>query len=418
MRVALIAIGSTGDTQPMALLGKELMKHGHQAQLFAFSALEPLAIRAGLPFQALPGDAARFIGGIMRPGASPFTYFKRMHESLDGTIEPLLDEIYKAFQGADAVVCTFFGATPYAMAEKTGTVFFQVNFSPIDPTGQYGIPVMRTLPLGHSFNQALYRLAYRMIGAVERRYAHPWCAQKGVVKRPGGSKPDYRIGERRVPVLYAFSEHVVPRAPEWSEAVHEIGFFFEDSHGFAPSAALSSFLDRKPAPIYIGFGSMPSCDEQKTLCALLDALVKTKLRAILAPGWSDMCSAEFPSHIHCEDKFVPHDWLFPKVQAVVHHGGAGTTASGLRAGVPTLIVPHGGDQFFWGERVYSLGCGPKPLPFLKLTGSSLANRLEKLVSNASYRRNAVRMGALLREESGILRAVKMIEQELNDTKLH
>jgi UDP:flavonoid glycosyltransferase YjiC (YdhE family) len=333
-------------------------------------------------------------------------------EALRGSLEPLFDARFEAFQGADAVDCTFFGSTPYAMAEKMGIPFFQVNFSPIDPTGLYSIPIMRRLPFGPAMNKAFYHLAYRMIGGIERRYAHPLCERNGLAKRPSGPKPDYRIGNRGVSVLYAFSEQVAPRAPEWGKAIRQIGFFHEEVENFAPSAELRTFLEKDDPPLYIGFGSMTSGNAEKTLRPVLDALERARLRAVLTPGWSRMDAPAFPENIHCTKEYVPHGWLFPRVCAAVHHGGAGTTASSLRAGAPTLVVPFGGDQFFWGERVHALGCGPKPLSRAGLTGRTLANRLQMLVSTAAYRRNAARIGEKLRGENGILQAVEAIEQSL------
>jgi len=403
MRIALIAIGSTGDVQPMALLGRELMRRGHQVRLSAFSALEPLAARAGLSFCALPVNAEAYIGSVIRPGASPLSFLRRLTGVLRDTIEPTLDLMFEAFQGADAVVCTFCGSTPAAMAAKAGVPLFEIRYVPLDPTGTYSMPIMRGLPFGRACNRAVYRLGFRMIAEIERRYVHPWCSRNGIAT--AGS-------QSAATLFYAFSGHVVPRAPGWGEAIRQVGFFLDETETFAPPAALRTFLDAGDAPLYIGFGSMTSGDAGNTLRAVLDALSRTKLRAVLAPGWSGMDTALFPENVYCQKEFIPHGWLFERMRAVVHHGGAGTTASSLRAGVPALIVPFGGDQFFWSERVRALGCGPRPLPRARLTGRALAKRLEALVATDVYFENAARVGAALREESGIRLAAEEIERAL------
>lgn len=410
MRISLLAIGSTGDVRPMALLGRELALRGHQVTLSAFAALSPLAAEAGISFKPLPGDAALFIGSIIKPGANPLTYLRRLIASLHDVLELMLDAMYAEFLCADIVVTTFFGATPYAMAEKAGVPLYQVHFSPLDPTGLYCLPVMRSLPLGRAFNLFLYHLAFRMIGRVEKRYAHPWCARNGLPRRRGGARPDYRIGDGEVSVLYAFSEHIVPRAPEWGSAIRQVGCFQEPSPAFDPPEALQAFLDAGEPPLYIGFGSMTSGDADECLRTILGALKRTGLRAVLSAGWSAINSAEFPDTVYCIREFVPHNWLFSRVRAVVHHGGAGTTAAGLLAGAPTLVVPFGSDQFFWGERVHALGCGPKPLARSRLSARALSGRLAQLVSQDAYRRNAEAMAARLQKEQGVRLAADIIEQ--------
>lgn len=405
MRIALIAIGSTGDVQPMALLGQELLRRGHRVRLSAFSALEPLAARSGLDFQALPVDAEAYIGSVIRPGASPLTYLRRLAAALRDTIEPMLDLMYESFQWADAAACTFVGSIPAAMAAQAGVPLFEVRFAPLDPTGAYSIPVMRRLPFGHAFNRSVYRLAFRMISGIERRYILPWCRKNGV----------NLAGNKGPVILYAFSGHVAPRAPGWGPDIRQVGFFMEETGAFNPPVELQAFLDAGEAPLYIGFGSMSSSDADNTLRAVLYALSQTKLRAVLAPGWSGMDTAAVPENVFCLKSFIPHGWLFPRMRAVVHHGGAGTTASGLRAGVPTLIIPFGSDQFFWSEQTFALGCGPRPLPRARLTGRSLAKRLVALVSTESYCTNAAKIGAMLRKENGICTAAEEIERMLGAT---
>ena len=155
----------------------------------------------------------------------------------------------------------------------------------------------------------------------------------------------------------------------------DIGFWTKKLAGLRPTH-WSDFLQKGEPPVYVGFGSVgDSTQAEQTTRMIIESLQRAGQRGILATGWSGMSKMEQPP----EDIFMlesaPHSWLFPRMKAVVHHGGAGTTAAGLRAGVPSIIIPHGNDQFAWGRRVYELGVGPKPVPRKKLTTEKLSDAI-------------------------------------------
>nr|WP_272918090.1 glycosyltransferase [Actinomadura rayongensis] len=176
-----------------------------------------------------------------------------------------------------------------------------------------------------------------------------------------------------------------------------------DEPAYEPPADLAAFLAAGPPPVYAGFGSMVAKDPELTDLTVRTALRVAGLRGIVQgdPATSD------DDVLAVRD--VPHAWLFPRVAAVVHHGGAGTTAAGLRAGVPTIVCPFFGDQPYWGERVAALGAGPSPLPFRSLTVPDLASRLRRATSDPSIRERAAVVGARLRAEDGIARALDVLD---------
>ena len=168
-------------------------------------------------------------------------------------------------------------------------------------------------------------------------------------------------------------------------------------------------------PVYVGFGSMgfgKGANERRD--AVLSALRVNGLRGIVATGWGGIA----PNEAGTDDVLVlegaPHEWLFPRVAAVVHHGGSGSTAAGIRAGRPTLVVPFLGDQPFWGARVHALGIGPAPLPTRHLR-TRLADRLGDLVNTASYASRADEVGAAVRAEVGLTAGVAALEQIADPT---
>ncbi len=414
MRITLMTLGSTGDVQPMAVLGKALVSRGHDVTLVAFSALKPLLAGSGIHFHPLPGDAEKYIGSIIRPGAYPLTYLKRLESSLSGVAEPLLDALLASLAGADAVVSTFLGAIPYTLCEHLKIPLIQSNYCLTDATGTHCLPVMAQPRLGvltAPFNRATYHTAYRMIGWVEERYVVPWAKARGIRPRTlTASGPRYEICGRPVPVLYAASPHVLPLPGDYPQGITSTGFWEETAQPFGGDPALEAFLNAADPPVYIGFGSMTAGDMRRVLAIALDALTKTGLRAVLSKGWSSLGDLSLPETVFLQRSFIPHHWLFKRVSAVIHHGGAGTTAAGLAGGRPTLVVPFGADQFFWGERVHALGCGPRPLPRTQLTARRLADRLALLSGNASYAENAARIGRLLREGNGAMTAAAMVEE--------
>jgi sterol 3beta-glucosyltransferase len=180
-----------------------------------------------------------------------------------------------------------------------------------------------------------------------------------------------------MPILYGFSPSVIPAPSDWNGNTFITGYWFVDeSENWQPPTALLDFLQSGSPPVYIGFGSMSNRNPEQTADLVIQALALTNQRAILLSGWSGLQKANTPDSIFMIDS-IPHSWLFPRVSAVVHHGGASTTAAGLKAGVPSVIIPFFGDQPFWGQRVADLGVGPKPIPRKKLTAENSQMLFEK-----------------------------------------
>jgi UDP:flavonoid glycosyltransferase YjiC (YdhE family) len=207
---------------------------------------------------------------------------------------------------------------------------------------------------------------------------------------------------------------VLPKPPDWWDNLHVTGYWIlEDDPAYEPEMALVEFLRIEPKPVYIGFGSMVDHEKEETTSLILEALEISGSRAVLLGGWSELGAAELPETVISID-YVPHEWLFPRVAAVIHHGGAGTTAAGLRAGAPSVIVPFFADQFFWGWRVEDLGVGPGAVRREDLTAEKLAAAITQAVEDRSIRNNAVELGRLLRAEDGVANAVQAIEEIMQD----
>jgi UDP:flavonoid glycosyltransferase YjiC (YdhE family) len=215
-------------------------------------------------------------------------------------------------------------------------------------------------------------------------------------------------------MLMGYSPLVLPKPEDWDDWLHVTGYWFHD-HGreWVPPRELAHFLDSGPPPVFVGFGSMSNRDPGGTTRLVLNAMAACGQRGVFQAGWGGLRQADLPEGVLTIGA-VPHDWLFPQMAAVVHHGGAGTTAAGLRAGVPTVVVPFFGDQHFWGQRVNDLGLGPPPVPRKRLTAERLARALQVALGDEAVRDNAARMGAAIRAEDGVGRAVEIIERYVHD----
>jgi sterol 3beta-glucosyltransferase len=185
-------------------------------------------------------------------------------------------------------------------------------------------------------------------------------------------------------------------------------WFLDEAVDWTPPAALTNFLGSGAPPVYIGFGSMGSCKPAETTDLVLESLARTEQRAILQSGWGGLKKTNLPETVFMVDS-ISHSWLFPRMAAVVHHGGAGTTAAGIRAGVPSIVIPFFGDQLFWGQRVEALGVGTAPIPRKQLTAELLAQAIHRVVTDRVMRQRAANLGAKIQAEDGIANAVRAIE---------
>jgi len=211
-------------------------------------------------------------------------------------------------------------------------------------------------------------------------------------------------------ILCGYSQHVIPIPKDWGNSIHVTGYWFlEPSAGWEPPADLVRFLKSGPPPVYIGFGSMVNRKPEEVADLVLRALERCGQRAVVSAGWGGIKAVELPQTI-CAIGSIPHSWLFPRMAAVVHHGGVGTTAAGLRAGVPAVITPFFGDQPYWGQRVHELGVGPRPIPRRQLTADRLAEAIHAAVTSTGMRDRSAQLGEHIRNEDGIGRAVEVLEQ--------
>ena len=413
LKITVLTVGSSGDIVPFINLAHELAGRGHHITIASFPNFRDLVESEGFLFFPLCGDAAKFMNDVFQPGSAAVTYISRLKKSLRSIVPQLLKSMSDSCAGADAIVCNFFGTFYYSIAEKYNIPCIQTYFFLMEPSGSIPVPTVRHQNLPSWINRLSYSAAYLLIGLAERKYLASWRKENGVDIRRPHTKPDYYIHGRHLPVIYAVSPSVFPRPDDWSSSIELSGFWLsEKAVVYNPPDELCRFLEEGDPPVYIGFGSMNGGDMRELMDMVTGSVIKAGLRAVICLGWSGSKILPHEESLYVSDSFIPHQWLFPRVSAVVHHGGAGTTSAGLRYGRPTLIIPFSGDQFFWGTRVHALSCGPLPIDRNSLTSEKLTNALIDLTTSSDYRTHAEAIGSAISGEKGTKTAADIIEREI------
>lgn len=328
------------------------------------------------------------------------------------TIVPLtrrsLDAIWETARDADVIVYHPKTAGAVDVGEAIGAALFHAAPFPIFPTKAFPL-----LVLPGSYGPWLNRLTYKLLLCSQLfllSTVNRWRREVlGLSKASPFAAPGTTSGGQPGQ-LCAVSPTVVPRYPaDDSENIQTTGYWFlDEGQDWHPDSALSEFLERGDPPVYIGFGSMTIGDPARFARVIVEGVRRAGVRALLATGWGAIPAIDVPESIHVIEG-APHHALFKHVSGVVHHGGAGTTAAGLRAGLPTLTYPLTFDQPFWGRRVFSLGCGPKAQPLKRLRADRFAAGLSELTQTESYRRRAREVARAIAEEDGVAQAIEIVE---------
>jgi sterol 3beta-glucosyltransferase len=336
---------------------------------------------------------------------------------MGSAMQRTIDDEWRAAQtiGPDAIVYHPKMLGSYHIAEKLGIpLVMAVPLPCYTPTRAFPHPFFATLRLGGRFN----RLSHQLVGLSSAMFT-------GITNRfrtrTLGLSPQRRFANllmrsdgTAVSILYPYSPALLPVPADFPSHVHVTGsWFLERPDTWCPDPMLEQFLEAGPPPVYVGFGSMSGKHAAQRAQIVLQALAETGQRGLLARGWGGLVATEVPDTVQLIDA-APHDWLFPRVAAVVHHGGAGTTAAGLRAGKPTVICPFLGDQPFWGALVHARGVGPEPIPQRRLTAPRLAAAIHTAVQDAPTRQRASALGARINAEDGVANAVAIIERVVHD----
>ncbi|MFC9059187.1 glycosyltransferase [Streptomyces sp. NPDC057074] len=403
MRILIAAAGSRGDVAPYTGLGAELSRAGYDVALAVPDTFEPLAREAGLEVRRLRADTRVRGSGtrrrdVMRTAAAFVT-------ELGQGFADAVDE------GTDLLLLsTTTAPLGWHLSEATGTPSLGVYLQPTTPTGDFPPVVTGSRSLGRLGNRATGRFALRM---VDRVYEQAVAQLRHRLDLPPTSPSETRRRQERAkwPVLHGFSTALVPRPSDWRPGLDVVGNWWphHDPAERLP-AELEDFLAAGPRPVLVGFGGMASGEGERLSEIAVRALRLAGLRGILQAGSAGL-AADGDDVLTIGD--VPHALLFPRLAAAVHHGGAGTSAAALRAGVPAVTVPVTADQPFWAGRLAAHGAATDPIPFRSLTAERLADSLNRVVRQQSHSRAAATAAQHMAKENGARRTLETI-QKLTD----
>ena len=412
MNLSIAAVGSRGDVQPYLALGLGLQRAGYQVQICADRLFEHLVTSTGLAFMPVTAAPVNMMQQNLSRQGGPLKLMGWISRHFKPLARQFFSDLEIATQQTDAILYSTLAFAGYHVAQKHGIPALAVYNVPITPTHAFQNPSFPPppvwLPFKQSYNWWSFRLANQLFINLIKPVVNE-CRRDVLGLKPLPGSFYSHLDVSRLPIVYGFSPNLLPRPDDWGEWLQVSGHWFLDFQlRWQPSQDLLRFLEAGKLPVYVGFGSMVDEQIEHATPIVLGALQRTGQRGILLGGWGGLGTGDLPDTI-LRLESVPHDWLFPRLSAVVHHGGAGTTATGLRHGKPTVVVPFFADQPFWGARVHSLGAGPSPIPFPRLTIKNLADAIDSAVNDPTILQNARIAANRLLVEDGVGKAVGYIQ---------
>ncbi|MGW7073530.1 glycosyltransferase [Streptomyces sp. NPDC054855] len=411
MRVLIVTAGSWGDVAPYTGLGVRLRTAGHEVVLATHERFEQAVTAHGLGYRPLPVDPrqelASQVGQGLARAVSPPVAMARLMRMARAFMPRLTAGVADAVrEGADVVLSsTVTDPMCAALGEAMRLPSIGVYLQPVHPTGAFPPLITGARSFGPRGNRLASRALWLgsdpifapAVSALRRELGLPRQRFSGPLSLPRGRT-----------VLHGFSPRIVPRPADWPSG-HEVGGYWwpQTPPDWKPEPRLLDFLDAGPPPVFAGFGSFVTADSERLSTLLADALRRAKVRGIIQAGWSGL-HAENDDLITVRE--VPHAWLFPRTAAVIHHAGAGTTAAGLRAGVPSIPVPVQLDQHFWATRLHTLGLSPRPLRFQRLTAERLTQAIITAVHSPALRSRAHETAGAIAREDGTRQVLEAIER--------
>ncbi len=415
MRILLLTEGSRGDIEPFVALSLGLLSAGFEVSICAGANFEAMITRAGVDFRALSVDYQQImqsaeIGNLH--GKNILSTFVRSWRNIKERFIPIIRqtllESWQLAYDADVIIYHPKSLAGYHIAEKKGIPAFICLIAPfLASTKAFPMPLVPFKSCGSVLNKLSYKVSKALLLSYHD-VINKWRKDELGLREKSFFDSYLQIGGRPIPIIHAVSPSVIPRPEDWPDSVIMAGYFFTDCEaGWTPPDELASFISGGSPPVYIGFGSMGYGDPQYLTRTVVQAVRQTGMRAILATGWGALGVPESADDIFCIDQ-APHSWLFPQMSAVVHHGGAGSVAAGLRAGKPNIVCPFFADQPFWGRVVSGHNAGPEAIPIKNFNTETFSKSLKKALYDKSIISSAADIGKRIRSERGVENAVKFI----------
>ncbi|KAJ5753529.1 uncharacterized protein N7511_007682 [Penicillium nucicola] len=425
LNIVIQVVGSRGDVQPFIALGNELQLHGHRVRLATHGVFESFVLQSGLEFYPIGGDPSELMAYMVKnPGLIPQMKSLRsgeiqrkramVAEMLQGCWDSCIsdDPVSKAPFVADAIIANPPSFAHVHCAQALSIPLHLMFTMPWSSTRAFPHPLANlkyTTTEPKSANYISYGVVEWMTWQGLGDVINEWRSSLDLEPIPETEGPCLAetLG---VPFTYCWSPSLMPKPLDWPSTIDVCGFFFRSLPDYKPPADLDSFLRNGDPPVYIGFGSIVIEDPVAMTRKILQAVRSLGIRAIISRGWSNIGEAASDDQVFYLGD-CPHEWLFQHVAAVVHHGGAGTTACGLRFGRTTTIIPFFGDQLFWGNMVASCELGPRPIPYRSLTSQNLAEAI-RFCLKPEAQLAAQEVANRMSHENGVAAAVASFHRNL------
>ncbi|KAF2640378.1 sterol glucosyltransferase [Massarina eburnea CBS 473.64] len=432
LNIVIQVVGSRGDVQPFIALGQELQKYGHRVRLATHNVFDSFVRESNLEFFPIGGDPKELMAYMVKnPGLIPSMKSLKegdiqrkrtmISELLDGCWKSCVESDPQSEQPfvADAIIANPPSFAHIHCAQALGIPLHLMFTMPWSSTKAFPHP-LANFKVGEidpeKINHASYGivewLTWQGLGDVINKFRH------SLDLEPVPTTVGPVLAEvLKIPFTYCWSPALVPKPMDWPSHIDVCGFFFRDPPPYNPPREIDAFLREGPPPVYIGFGSIVIEDPGKMTTSILEAVRMCGVRAIISKGWSNLGEGVSDTKDVLFIGDCPHEWLFQHVTAVVHHGGAGTAACGLRNACPTVVVPFFGDQPFWGEMIAAAGAGPKPVPHKLLTSQSLCEAISFCLAPEATTA-ARRICSQMVTENGVTAAVQSFHANLPFEAMH
>jgi sterol 3beta-glucosyltransferase len=416
MRISITALGTRGDVLPLVALGVRLRALGHEIRLATHREFEGIASRYGFHFHPVPGSYQDFVAtpegrrALGVPRSTPLGLLGLL-APFRTCAEDAFHELWKACGDAEAIICSPLASiVSRSIAEAKDVAM--VIASPIPPIGSRHLPATTfpAWPLGTFYNRLTNVASMWLVVRGSSRVLEAWNREARRIA-PATPRPVRAI------TLAATSPLVVPRPIDWPATTHLTGYWFlrDDAPPVVPEE-VRSFVEAGPPPLCLGFGSMADDNPDELRAIVLDALGRLNRRAVIVGGSGGALLGFGGRDNVCEAPFVDYDWLFRRVSAVVHQGGAGTAAYCFTAGVPQVVVPYCLDHTFWAWRLRQVGVAPPAVRRHKLNAAALAEAIQRATDDPSFRTAAAALAPRIAAEDGLDRAVQIVSEHFGEAR--
>ncbi len=414
MHITVVVFGTWGDLRPNVILAQALKTAGHSVQVLTTRDFEDWVRTHDLDYMPIQLNIQEILEDATS-SSNPIKLLQIMREKIAPAMRQFALDTLEATRESDAILVHEMGLPALSgVIEANNLIQVNINLQPLTRTCSRQIagipPLPSSMPFQEPYNNLSYTLWQRIIWSMLGSRGNEFRTE--YLNLPKMTWLEYQQTLKNTPTLTLVSEHLLPRPADWNVNQHLTGFVFDHDPEWQAPQSLVNFLNSDEKPIYVGFGSMADNKPEETTRIILEAMRQSGKRAVLLSGWAGIGQTDIPDNVHVL-KYAPHSWIFPKMQAVIHHGGAGTTAAGIHAGVPTIVVPHLSDQPYWGNLLHQNGVATKNIPRSKLSVERLVVAINEVTSSTHMQAKATALGEKIRSEDSIAKAMTIIENALS-----